>query len=55
VSEATPREIRLRPRERHNLDQVAFRRLPAGEPATLEYFMRDYVEHLEHHLGQIFG
>jgi len=55
VIEATPREIRLRPRERHNLDQVAFRRLPAGEPATLEYFMRDYVEHLEHHLGQIFG
>lgn len=55
VIEATPREIRARPRERHNLDRVAFRPLPATEPATLEYFMRDYVVHLEHHLAQIFG
>ena len=41
-----------RPRERHNLEQVAFA-LPGGdEPATLAYFIRDYVAHLEHHLEQ---
>ncbi|MDQ2767486.1 MAG: DinB family protein [Gemmatimonadota bacterium] len=55
VIEATPMEIRSRPRARHNLDRVAFRSLPAGEPATLEYFMHDYVVHLEHHLAQILG
>ena len=26
---------------------------PKEEPATLEYFMRDYVGHLRHHLDQI--
>ena len=53
VIEATPQEIRARPRERHNLDRVAFISPPEGEPATIEYFMRDYVVHLEHHLAQI--
>ena len=53
VIEATPSEIRRRSRARHNLDRVAFRRLAPGEPATLEYFMSDYVVHLEHHLAQI--
>jgi hypothetical protein len=53
VIEATSPEIRARPRVRHNLEQVAFVPPPEGEPATLEYFMRDYVVHLEHHLAQI--
>jgi hypothetical protein len=53
VIEATPSEIRARPRLRHNLDRVAFVPPPEGTPATLEYFMRDYVVHLEHHLAQI--
>jgi hypothetical protein len=26
-----------------------------NQPATLEYLMRDYVDHLRHHLNQIFG
>jgi hypothetical protein len=55
VIEAMPAEVRSRPRHRHNLDRVAFRALAPGEPATLEFFMRDYVVHLEHHLGQILG
>jgi hypothetical protein len=55
VIESIPREIRDRKRTRHNLNQVAFHTIPADEPATLEYFMRDYVAHLEHHLAQIFG
>jgi hypothetical protein len=54
VMDAIPAEIRTKPRARHNLDQVAFRRIPASEPATLEYFMEDYMVHLEHHLAQIF-
>jgi hypothetical protein len=26
---------------------------PREEPATLDYFMTDYVAHLKHHLNQI--
>jgi hypothetical protein len=55
VMAAIPEDARTRERPRHNLDQIAFHPVPAGEPATLEYFMRDYVEHMKHHLRQILG
>jgi hypothetical protein len=55
VIEAIPETERLRPRSRHNLDQLAWKPVPADEPATLDYFMRDYVGHLRHHLRQILG
>jgi hypothetical protein len=42
-----------RPRTRHNLARVAFAPISPDQPATLGYFMRDYVDHLEHHLRQI--
>ena len=44
-----------RRRARHSLDRIAWRLVPRDEPATLEYLMRDYVDHLEHHLAQIFA
>lgn len=53
VIEAIPPKIRSRGRIRHNLHEVAFRTIPASEPTTLEYFIQDYVVHLEHHLAQI--
>ena len=53
VMAAVPEETRRRPRSRHNLDELAYRPVPATEPTTLEYFMGDYVEHLRHHLEQI--
>ena len=52
VIELTPSEIAQRPRWPHALNQIAWRTLPADRPATLAYFMRDYVGHLRHHLGQ---
>jgi DinB superfamily len=55
VMAAAPDAIRHKPRVRHNLHELAFHPLPAGEPATLDYFMRDYVVHLHHHLRQIPG
>jgi hypothetical protein len=55
VMEAAPAEERLRPRARHNLDELAWRPVPRDKPATLDYFMADYVAHLEHHLSQIIG
>ena len=51
VIETTPDEIRLQPRARHNLGEIAFQKL--AEPPTLDAFMHDYVEHLQHHLGQM--
>ena len=36
----------------HKLDALAWQPIDRGQPATLEYFMRDYVGHLEHHLPQ---
>jgi hypothetical protein len=48
---ADPREM-TRPRARHNLDQLAWRSVSPMQSTTLEYFMRDYVEHLQHHLRQ---
>ncbi len=41
------------PRRPHSLDKIAFRVVDKQEAATLEYLIRDYVEHLKHHLGQI--
>ena len=50
-----PDDVARRPRANHNLDQIAWQTIPRDQPATLDYFMNDYVDHLEHHLGQIFG
>jgi len=44
---------RMRPRTRHNFHRISFNPVDEHVPATLDYFMRDYVEHLEHHLRQI--
>jgi hypothetical protein len=49
-----PAETRSKSRGRHNLDQIAWQTVAQSEPVTLEYFMRDYVGHLQHHLNQIF-
>ena len=53
MSAASDEDLR-RPRARHSLDRIAWRVVPRDQPATLEYMMRDYVGHLEHHLTQIF-
>ncbi len=53
VMAATPAEIRTRAQRRHNLHEIAMRAIPEDQPATLDDLMRDYVEHLKHHLVQI--
>lgn len=55
VMAAVPDAARTRLRSRHNLDEVAWMPVPASEPTTLDYLMRDYVGHLEHHLRQALG
>ena len=49
----TPEHELRRPRHPHSLHRIAFRLVDEREPATLEYLIRDYFEHLKHHLAQI--
>jgi len=53
VMALVPDDVAHREHRRHNLDQIAWQTVPADRPATLAYFMRDYVGHLEHHLCQV--
>ena len=53
VISVIPENVLTRQREKHNLDQIAFRTLARSAPATLEYLIRDYLNHLKHHLDQI--
>ena len=55
VMTATPAADRARRRAVHNLDERAFRPVSRDRPVTLDYFMSDYVDHLEHHLAQVLG
>ena len=54
IMENSPESVRNSPRVKHNLDKLAWKSVPANQPATLGYFMNDYVDHLKHHLSQIF-
>jgi hypothetical protein len=53
VMESVPDDARLRAHTRHNLHQRAWTTVPEDVPTTLDYFMRDYVGHLHHHLRQL--
>ncbi len=55
VMATTPEAVRMRETWRHNFHEIAWKTVPQYKPATLDYFMRDYVDHLRHHLGQILG
>jgi len=48
-----PEETRMKLRYKHNLHQLASEALKENEPVTLDWFMRDYVDHMKKHLGQI--
>ena len=39
----------------HTLQEIAFKTVPKTAPVTLEYLMKDYVDHMKHHLAQILG
>ncbi|HVQ36956.1 MAG TPA: DinB family protein [Pyrinomonadaceae bacterium] len=48
-----PEETRTRLRSKHNLHQIASELLSENEPVTLDFFIRDYLDHMKKHLGQI--
>ena len=55
VVSVIPEPILTKSRATHNLDQIAFKEVDKSEATTLEFFIRDYVDHLRHHLDQIFA
>ena len=48
-----PQDLLTQQRDKHTLDQIAFKSVDKSEPTTLEYLIRDYLDHLKHHLDQI--
>ncbi len=54
IVSAIPQDELHRQRTKHTLHQVAWRTVPENEPATLDYFIRDYIAHMKHHLEQLF-
>lgn len=50
-----PEEKLGRLHSEHNLHKIAWKLVGEGEPTTLEYLIRDYIEHTKHHLQQIFA
>lgn len=50
-----PEETRLGLRHKHDLHQIASDSLSETEPVTLDWFIRDYLEHMKKHLKQILG
>ncbi len=53
VCKNIPGEELSKPRIKHNLDKIAWQRVPADQPTTLGYFIKDYFGHMEHHIAQI--
>ncbi len=48
-------DVRQQRRTNHSLPTIAFHTVSENESTTLEYLMKDYVDHLKHHLEQIFA
>ena len=53
IMKVAPEETRMKLRAKHNLHMIASDKLSPDEPVTLDWFMRDYVDHMKKHLGQI--
>ncbi len=53
VVSVIPENALTQQRHKHSLDQIAFKTVEQSAPATLEYLIRDYLDHLKHHLDQI--
>ena len=48
-----PPDFLSKKHDKHNLHQVAWKTIQEDELATLEYFISDYIGHMNHHLKQI--
>jgi hypothetical protein len=54
IIETIPNNILIRTFSKHNYDLIAWKEVQREEPVNLEYLVRDYFDHMKHHLNQIF-
>lgn len=54
IIETIPNNLLTRTVYKHNFDLIAWEEVPKEEPVSLEYLVRDYFNHMKHHLNQIF-
>jgi len=54
IMENTPKEKLEKEVKEHNLHQIAMVTVPKEQMVTLEYFMKDYIFHIQHHMKQIY-
>ncbi len=52
---AVSEQRRNQVRRSHNIQEIGFKAVGKDKPVTLDFLMRDYVDHLRHHLSQILG
>ncbi len=55
VIAAIPESKLTQARIRHNLDEIALHPVDKKDTTTLDYFVRDYLVHMKHHLDQIYA
>ncbi len=55
VIDSIEEDVLSEPRDIHNLDEICFQKPSPDDPATLEYLIDDYFDHMQHHLEQIFS
>lgn len=55
VIAAIPESKLTQARIHHNLDEIALHPVDKKDTTTLDYFVRDYLVHMKHHLDQIYA
>ena len=53
IIDLIPIGVLKRQHDSHNLHLLAWQQVPKGEMTSMEYFIQDYIDHLQHHLNQI--
>lgn len=48
-----PPKVLNKKRTNHNFDKICFEQVENGKESTLGYLIKDYFDHLEHHINQI--
>jgi hypothetical protein len=50
-----PEEKIIKELNKHSIEKLSFQKATHNKPITLEYMIRDYLSHMQHHLNQIFN
>jgi len=54
IVETIPHSVLIKEYSNHNLNVILFNKYSDDKPKTLELLIRDYFDHMKHHLNKIF-